>query len=594
MPQTRLALTITGGVSLGSFEAGAVAALIQTLRPLTTGEDPPLVIDAIGGTSAGAITGLLVARTLLEGLDPIRVMEAGWVDLPALTTLRDPRHTTPLTADELRAAAIRLLAVPRDNTGEPSPDRQSNPVRPGLTLTHLRGLEYHLARAGGRPPLRAVTHLDWTAVELHPGLDVAAFTEPPEGSVIDAVLASAANALGFPPVLIDRTLDRAAYRANGIRDLPESGRWWYTDGGTVDTAPLARTLDLAADLDHADDDGARRIQVLIHPDPTSLPTGNSWADPATTHGWLEVLGQVGKLQGTQNMYDDLRNLERTNTRLRWMETLADRVGPVLDDLDAASAAALRAALVDIAARIDADRAAFHDLHDDGTADAADATGDESATRLTTPHVGSGAAARAHVAGTPPAKIPLRRHVGTLDPSRVADMSLQELFATVTATVAGLENKTPVALEIISPVAIAAEAGVPVDDVLAGAFLGHFGGFLDRHLRASDFDLGYERALRWLSGGALAASDVDEATLTELVAAAREAKQTHDRTHPGLHPREPWRTWGGSGIGDLSWRARRAALGAAWSIARITAREFLHRPGHDSWPTSPLRRGRSVL
>ncbi len=573
----RLALTITGGVSLGSFESGAVAALIGTLRPLSTGEDPQVRIDAIGGTSAGAITGLLAARTLLEGLDPIRVMEAGWVTLPSLATLRDPTRATPFTAQGLRDAAIDLLSVPDgpgSAGGEPSSQHQVVPVRLGLTLTNLRGLAYQLARPSGRPPLQALTHLDWTAVELRHGLDVEAFTSPAGGSIVDAALASAANALGFPPVLLDRHLDRDAYEANGIRNFPDSGTCWYTDGGTIDTEPLARTLDLAGLLDRDATADTRRVQVLIHPDPTSSPTGNQWADPDVDHRWLEVLGQVQKLQGTQTLYDDLRNLERTNTRLSWLDDLATTLGPVLGRLDAASADAVRQSLLDVAARIAADRDGFREQRADSGGDRV--TVDFSGRRGVSSRVGTGAAAEAHVVGERPTRIALRHVADALDPDVVRGLSLDELFSTVTGTIAGLADKKPVDLEIISPKPIAAELGLPVDKVLAGAFLGHFGGFLDERLRASDFDLGYESALRWLAGGALDSVGLGASVVEPFLADARAAKQAHDRSHPVLHPSEPWRRWGGSTTGELGWRARLAAIQTAWGTARIAIRELSHR------------------
>lgn len=65
-----------------------------------------------------------------------------------------------------------------------------------------------------------------------------------------------------------------------------------------------------------------RVQILIHPDPTSSPTGNQWADPTTQHRFLDVLGEVQRLGGTQILYDDLRSLQRTNTRLAWLDSLA--------------------------------------------------------------------------------------------------------------------------------------------------------------------------------------------------------------------------------------------------------------------------------
>jgi predicted acylesterase/phospholipase RssA len=556
----RLAITISGAVSLGAYEAGAVAALLQGLRSECTGPDPAVRVDAIGGASAGAITGLLAARTLLEGLDPLRVMEAGWVALPSLATLRTKSMQAPLTADGLRAAAETLLAVPVGVNGEPSAHRQQVPVRLAVALTNLRALDYQLARQHGRPPVTALTHLDWSAVELRAGLPVEALTGPAHGSVLDAVLASAANALGFPPVLLDRRVDRSAYEANGIRNFPESGFCWYTDGGTVDNEPLGRTLDVAGLLDRDAGPDVQRVQLLIHPDPTSSPTGDEWADPGARYSWLEVLRRVEKLQGIQTLYDDLRTLERTNTRLRWLDDLQAALAPVLGRLDAASSEAVRAALLEVAGRIAGERQHFDQLHAENLGEA---------------HVGPGAAAEARVVGARPAPMPLRHVVDHLSAEAVADLPLGALFERVSAEVSGLSGKRAVALEVISPEAIAREAGKSVDELLAGAFLGHFGGFLDERLRASDFDLGYESTLRWFESGGLAAHGVTREVCQRAAAEARRAKALHDRAHRKLHPSQPWKRWGGTTMARLSWRAKLGAARVALKAAEVAA--------YDLWP-----------
>ena len=56
---------------------------------------------------------------------------------------------------------------------------------------------------------------------------------------------------------------------------------------------------------------------------------------------------------------------------------------------------------------------------------------------------------------------------------------------------------PTAFGVISPTDIADQHGVSVEDLLAGEFLFHFGGFLDERLRAHDFAVGYDAATRWL-------------------------------------------------------------------------------------------------
>ena len=75
MSRLKLALTISGAVSLGAFEGGALAALLTGLQALDEGEDRPIEIDVIGGASAGSITGLLAAWVLQQGADPVALME---------------------------------------------------------------------------------------------------------------------------------------------------------------------------------------------------------------------------------------------------------------------------------------------------------------------------------------------------------------------------------------------------------------------------------------------------------------------------------------------------------------------------------------
>ena len=71
LPRLRLSLTIPGTVALGAYEGGALAALVVAAKEL--GEDV-LVIDSIATASAGSMTGLLAARSLLDGSDPVGLL----------------------------------------------------------------------------------------------------------------------------------------------------------------------------------------------------------------------------------------------------------------------------------------------------------------------------------------------------------------------------------------------------------------------------------------------------------------------------------------------------------------------------------------
>src|SRR5271170_1427662 len=94
----RLALTISGAVSLGAFEGGVLAALINAVRPLCQGDDPDVVIDAIGGASAGSMTGLLSARCLTGGFDPVEIMTRAWVTGDPIQQLLHTLGDAPLSS----------------------------------------------------------------------------------------------------------------------------------------------------------------------------------------------------------------------------------------------------------------------------------------------------------------------------------------------------------------------------------------------------------------------------------------------------------------------------------------------------------------
>jgi hypothetical protein len=75
-------------------------------------------------------------------------------------------------------------------------------------------------------------------------------------------------------------------------------------------------------------------------------------------------------------------------------------------------------------------------------------------------------------------------------------------------VGGLVGKERIATDVISPALLADGSDDDVGSLLAGEFMGDFGGFLSRELRVSDFALGYESSVAWLREG-LGACDLPE-------------------------------------------------------------------------------------
>ena len=519
----RIALTISGAVALGSYEGGALAALLCAIRGLCQGDDPAVRIDAIGGSSAGSITGMLAARCLLEGIDPVYVMREAWVERDSLAVMRTDAPDEPLSLEALRRASADLLD-PRDHRGAPThrvAACQVAPIRMVMALASLRGLEYRVPTLSERQQVRATTSLDWATFTFTSGQPARELLEPARASPTDVALASAANALAFRPVLLDRSGDEAGYRARGIVNFPPSKHLWYTDGGVLDSEPLTRTLDLVREVDEDSSPDTRRIQLLVHPNPTGAPTGTAWADPQNPPTWLATLLRARDLQRTQSVYDDLLHLEQLNTRLDWTGRLFDEIGPMLDDLDPGAAARLRDALVRAAGVIEGQRRAL----------------------------------RAH-----------EKDPAAAAPQPVDDKPASEILRDVVAQIAGIAGKERIALEVVSPLVLPEAETIPIAQMLAGEFLFHFGGFLSRDLRLSDFDLGYRSTLEWLRGGGLHENGLPGELEQQALAHAEEA----------YTPGHQWEAYGRTAFQDLPARERLALMPVFAHIARVVAYDLRHR------------------
>ena len=66
MAKLRIGLTISGAVSLGAYEGGALAALLLAVQRM----QGAVVVDAITGASAAGRAGVLPARGPPRGADP--------------------------------------------------------------------------------------------------------------------------------------------------------------------------------------------------------------------------------------------------------------------------------------------------------------------------------------------------------------------------------------------------------------------------------------------------------------------------------------------------------------------------------------------
>ena len=511
--QLRLALTISGAVALGAFEGGVLAALISAIRPLCQGEQPSVRLDAIGGASAGSITGLLAARCLTGGIDPVEVMKEAWVNRDSIQRLLLTTGDSPLSSQKLRKMARDLVDPARM---KPVDGFQTEPVRLSMTLACLRGLEYTLRSLSSRGPITATTFVDLRSVNITTEQSPESFVTPRFASPVDVALASGANAVGFPPAVLDCTAVEQEYADRGI--APQPSDLWYTDGGTLDNEPLGHTLDLVGEIDEHAGDNVTRLHVLIHPHPAGGPTGDSWAAPGRAPTWLETLFRAQHLQRTQSLYDDLRRVEKTNSHIIWLNRLDDMLGSFATGLCDTDRANLTSALRQMLQSMDADVASF---------------------------------------SPDSPETPVRGN----DP--------QTLLYEAVSRIAGVSGKQCVAMEVISPLVLADRGNASVGDMLAGEVLGHFGGFFDKRLRLSDFDLGYACALDWLEAGGLTAHDLDPELGETALQSARNAYTPEDR----------WIEFGNTSVLKIMLRHPLAFVGLIAQMVRVVVQDLLTWPLH---------------
>jgi len=457
----RLSLTLSGGASLGAFEAGAAAALITGWRHLRSEEDVDASIDSIGGASAGAIVGLFSAHCVLSGADPVALLREAWVEKVSLSLLRGRTADAPLSFGELREDLPELF---EDHL--PEPDKaQDRPLSLQISLTGLRGFAYPIEGRARSEPIRGVTYADWGRFELEPGGDTKQLLEPKGSAPLDFVLASASSPGGFAPALVDRSEDAEAYGKRGIEDFPDDARLWYTDGGLVASQPIGRTF-AAGRLLHGAEPDAQHLNILIDPRSEVSAGEEPWADPEAKLSWQTGTSRALAILSQQDLFEDLRRIEKDNSRLGWIDDLVEALSPSL-------------------------------------------------------RKGAGAKLREFIEGVREERGEMRSDEPELDDSEkeLAEMNAAELLRCAVLETAGLQGKHALRLDVISPL-ILADDGDP-KSLLAGEFMGDFGGFLSEELRSSDFNLGYKAAAAWLERG-LPECDLPDGAAESALAAVRAA------------------------------------------------------------------------
>lgn len=327
----RIGLSLPGGIAPGTFEAGAVCGLLAWIQEANALHADTVLVDVIAGASAGALTGLLAARVLLAGDDPVAVYRQAWIAAPSLRALRGTGHRAPLSLRPARAVAQRLLFAP---TQPESRSRQAVPVTLNIALGCLRGFTREIPSVPdpGQKLLFA-EYLDWSSYELK-GVPTDGGSEAEQWTrAIDSAIASASHPAAFRARVLDRNHFRNEYLASGVTNLPAHEadlRLWYTDGGLLDNEPLGRCVDVVSERDGAQLQS--RLVMLVRssgrwPPP---PENRAWSGRGRPR-WIQTLVRALDLIATQATGRDLLRVQEVNAQLRWTKNVATMIASRMDE-----------------------------------------------------------------------------------------------------------------------------------------------------------------------------------------------------------------------------------------------------------------------
>lgn len=269
MANTRVALVLSGAVSLGSYEGGAVTELLCGFA--THNQASPqsrFIIDIIVGASAGSMTGALMAKTLLYDRTIEKAFHSAWVDEVDISKLLEPSPgQTVLSNRIVNDIAKRYLGMPEASTnphlawkvGPDDAEIDKETIALAFALSNLNGVEFDVETQHRTSGLGTTIFSDWVEFEI--GIEKRLSKEEWE-NFRDAALASGAFPIAFEHKVVNRR--RSDFSPGKLYDgakdpLPTD----YVDGGLFDNEPLGLALRIAKEKDSDKQD--ERIFILVDP-----------------------------------------------------------------------------------------------------------------------------------------------------------------------------------------------------------------------------------------------------------------------------------------------------------------------------------------
>lgn len=373
MPK-RLAVTIAGAVSLGSYEAGVLYELLRAVRinneeaAKEGSESKKIYIDVLTGASAGAMTAAMVAQALMYNGDSLdgeftNPLYQAWVEEISLLGLvkmkaSEMKWHSLFSSDLIaRIGHKRLIDSMRNPSGKSHAaiekiNQAPDVLRLGMAITNLNGIDYMIpilgVREGGFNYTSSVDdkryELSATGVtEIQKGLTkVATWKE-----MCETAIASGAFPVAFRATAVDHSVEEYGIKLPGDQAAWVEGQTYvdwgkrgsprpfaHSDGGVLQNQPLGIAKDLvdaavqaraardAEGAKQAHRDSEDRLYVFVAPHSVK-----SSAEELTA-GKISMWDEVKALMSVymrQAMFHDWITAEGVNQKIRLLDLRAGQL-----------------------------------------------------------------------------------------------------------------------------------------------------------------------------------------------------------------------------------------------------------------------------
>jgi hypothetical protein len=316
----RLAITVAGAVSLGSYEAGVLYEVLDALAQHNAGlaDDEKILVDVLTGASAGGMSATVLAQKLMFEADSLtdpynNALYRAWVqdiDIKGLLALQhgeDPAHSL-LSSDLVETISAKYLTQRYSTHIPPAPVRHpasADAIGLGLALSNLNGVDY-CYQVRPNETFNYTCFEDQISAQVDAASDVLEFWEPLRNAAVSC------GAFPFAFRVKDLVRHKSEYDSpNVVFPLPFE-TFAYTDGGVFQNEPLGLAKNLVDPIDkHVNNDS--RFYLFIAPH-AKVSIANSDFNESNANLKATALRLVNAVYG-QAEFQDWIQAEQVNQRI---------------------------------------------------------------------------------------------------------------------------------------------------------------------------------------------------------------------------------------------------------------------------------------